>query len=352
MDKVLPQLARLPSEFDEACHQSKFLQADASRAQGLSRIFTPTKAKYYTYVFNCGGETRYSQDPSVYQLRNTQLSTTLAEYCAKQDPKPVLVEFSTGMVYKPPPSSVVASGGCSETAALKPWLKITKAKLMAEEALEKLAQTSGLRHVTLRLGHVYGPYDTGFLARGLCLARVYQSLNKEMKWLWGKELRINTLHVDDVCNAAWLAAQWATKPSTKLAKDTTMADRAFNIVDNGDTSQQTLAELMANIFNIETGFQGTLISQFAKLNLDSVVDDVNEEILQPWADLIKEKGLDQGQGSPLSPFMEKELIKDCNLCLNNEKAQNVLGWKLGKPKLTDGELRRTIESYEKMKWWP
>jgi nucleoside-diphosphate-sugar epimerase len=31
VDKVLPQLARLPPEFEEACSTSKFMQADASR---------------------------------------------------------------------------------------------------------------------------------------------------------------------------------------------------------------------------------------------------------------------------------------------------------------------------------
>ena len=328
------------------------MQADASRSQSLDRIFTPAKAKHFDYVFNCGGETRYSQDPSVYQLRNTQLSINLAEYCAKQDPKPALIEFSTGMIYKSPSSSTIAAGGCSEDAPLKPWLKISKAKLAAEEALEGLARTAGLPHATLRLGHVYGPYDTGFLARGLCLARVYQSLGKEMKWLWGKELRINTVHVSDVCKAAWQAARWVTDPSNKPTKDTKMADRAFNIVDDGDTSQHMLADLVADIFDIETGFQGSLISQFAKLNLDSVVDDVNEEILQPWADLLKKKGLEQGQGSPLSPFMEKELIKDCDLCLKNEKAKKVLRWQLDKPKLTTEEIRATLKSYETMKWWP
>ena len=352
VDKVLPQLARLPPEFSEACHQSKFMQADASRPQSLTRIFTPEKAKHYTYVFNCGGETRYSQDPSVYQLRNTQLSTSIAEHCAKQNPKPALVELSTGMVYKPPSSSTISGGGCTETSELKPWLKISKAKLLAEEALEKLAQDQGLQHATLRLAHVYGTYDTGFLARGLCLARVYQSLGKEMKWLWGKELRINTVHVDDVCNGAWLAAQWAANPSNRPTKSTTAAERAFNLVDDGDTSQEMLADLVANIFEIETGFQGSVISQFAKLNLDSVIDDVNEEILQPWADLIKKKGLDGGQGSPLSPFMEKELIRDNDLCLSNAKAKKVLNWTPSKERLREDEMRRIIDSYEKMRWWP
>jgi len=36
VDKVLPQLAWLPPEFEEACSGSKFVQADASR----ERMFT------------------------------------------------------------------------------------------------------------------------------------------------------------------------------------------------------------------------------------------------------------------------------------------------------------------------
>lgn len=41
VDKVLPQLAWLPSEFEEACAGAKFVQADASRERmSLSK---PTK---------------------------------------------------------------------------------------------------------------------------------------------------------------------------------------------------------------------------------------------------------------------------------------------------------------------
>lgn len=37
VDKVLPQLAWLAPEFDEACAGSKFMQADASRERKLNR---------------------------------------------------------------------------------------------------------------------------------------------------------------------------------------------------------------------------------------------------------------------------------------------------------------------------
>ena len=326
------------------------MQADASREQSLDRIFTLASGRHFSYVFNCGGETRYSQDPSVYALRSTSLTTTLATYIASQKPSSILVEFGTGMVYKSPSSSTISSGGCSETAQLKPWLKIAKAKLQAEEGLEKLVKEKGLNYVCLRLAHVYGEYDVGFLARGLCLARVYQGMGKELKWLWTKELRINTVHVLDVCYAAWKAARWcATNPAPKESK---MADRAFNIVDEGDTRQETLSTIVSKIFKIETGFQGSFVSQFAKLNLDGVVDDVNEEILQPWADMLKQKGLDGGQGSPLTPFMEKELLKDHSLCLDGRKARETLRWKVERPELTQEGVQEILSSYERMRWWP
>lgn len=316
-------------------------------AESLSKIFTLPSGREFTYVFNCGGETRYSQDESVYSARSLALSLNLGRECARRR-IPALIEFGCGMIYKSPPSSTISAGGCTESAALKPWLKIAKYKLQAEEGLEKLAKEEGLRYAVLRLAHVYGPYDVGFLARGLCLARVYQSQSREMKWLWSKDLRVNTVHVWDVCHAAWLAAEWcASHPYSTAAPQ-----RAFNIVDQGDTSQGTLATIFGSIFGIPTGFQGTLISSFARFNLDSVVDDVNEEILQPWADLLKESGIKDG--GPLSPFMEKELLKDCNLCLNAGRAGEVLGWrcKEGLERLTEGGVKEVLDSYTRMGWWP
>ena len=81
-----------------------------------------------------------------------------------------------------------------------------------------------------------------------------------------------------------------------------------------------------------------------------MVDDVNEDILQPWADLLKEKGVKDG--GPISPYMEKELLKDCDLCLNNGKAERELGWKVERRELVEEGVREVLESYRKMGWWP
>jgi hypothetical protein len=83
------------------------------------------------------------------------------------------------------------------------------------------------------------------------------------------------------------------------------------IVDQG-----TINKFIQEIFGIETGFQGTVISSFAKLNLDSVTEDVNDKHLQPWSELCKTGGI---ANTPLTPYLDKELLKDNALSVDGSK---------------------------------
>ena len=331
----------------------------------MSRIFdrADTTAPW-DYVFNLGGETALSQTPELYRLRSYTLSTALAAEAAKRNCG-VFIEVSTGMVYSPtrtPPRK--------EGDKLKPWLKLAKAKLEAEEALSRIP---GLNLVVLRLAHVYGEYDSGFVAKALCLARVYQEQEREMKWLWTEDLRINTVWVEDVARALWRAAEWRSRNRGAVEGGGVSSSRrpsliggagggkgddgpvagsaVFNIVDRGSTSQGTLASIISQVFGIKTGFQGSLISQFAKLNLEHVVDDLNEDILQPWADMLAKKGITRP--GPLSPFLEKELLKDTDLSLDGGLFERVCDFKYEREKGLDVQgVKEMVASYEKMGWWP
>ncbi|KAI9835211.1 MAG: hypothetical protein M1819_002581 [Sarea resinae] len=224
VDKVLPQLAWLAPEFEEACSPDKFMQADASRKEAVERVFDRPSGKQWDYVFNCASETRYSQDDEVYRLRSTDLSVAVGREAAKRGVK-CFVEQSLGMVYKPDPTPR------KETDKIKPWLKMAKWKLVAEEELEKM---EGLNLVVLRLPHVYGDYASKHVGTALSLARVYQHLGEEMKWLWDKDLRTNTVHVHDVARAMWTAAEWYAHG--KKGWDTSWGKTPiFNIVDHGNT---------------------------------------------------------------------------------------------------------------------
>ncbi|PNP43741.1 hypothetical protein TGAMA5MH_04022 [Trichoderma gamsii] len=340
VDKVLPQLAWLAPEFSEACSQSNFMQADASKPEALVKVFDRPDGKQWDYVFNCGGETRYSQEDEIYKLRSLELSIAVGKEAAKRKVK-AFIELSTGMVYKPD------SSPSKEGDKLKPWSKIAVFKLQAEEELAKI---EGLNLAIVRLAHVYGPYASQWVATGLCMARVYQHIEGEMKWLWTKDLRTNTAHIHDVTRALWNIAVWydAGKANWKEAEMGKVP--IFNVVDKGTTTQGTMAEIIGEIFKIETGFQGTLISSFAKLNLESVVDDVNDEVLGPWADLLADAGITRP--GPLTPFMEKELLKDTDLSMDGSRLETVLGFKYEKPAVTKELIEEVIESYKRMKWWP
>ncbi|KAK5956422.1 hypothetical protein OHC33_002999 [Knufia fluminis] len=355
VDKVLPQLAHLAPEFTESCSSSVFLQADASRETAMSRIFDHPDVPEgkWDYVFNLGGETAWSQTYEIYKLRSYQLSITLAKEAAKRGVG-AFVEASTGMVYASNRTPRV------ESDKLKPWIKLAKVKLEIEQDLSRIP---GLNLVILRFAHVYGDYDPGFISKGLCLAKVYQEQQKELKWLWTEELRINTVHVEDAVRALWTAAEWrrgntapssptlSRRPTLSKGDDGPAANTpVFNIVDHGETSQGMLAKFVAEVFGIQTGFHGTIVSQFAKLNLEHVVDDLNEDALQPWADSIEKAGITRP--GPLSPFMEKELLKDSELSLDGKFFEKTTGFKYEHEKFTADEVRKMIESYKRMQWWP
>ncbi|KAG9808784.1 NAD(P)-binding protein, partial [Aureobasidium melanogenum] len=89
VDKQLPQLASLAPEHKDACSDN-FMQADASRPQSLSRVFDLPDGQSFDYVFNCGGETRHSQDDEVYKLRSYELSLNVAKEAARRQVKAYL----------------------------------------------------------------------------------------------------------------------------------------------------------------------------------------------------------------------------------------------------------------------
>lgn len=107
---------------------------------------------------------------------------------------------------------------------------------------------------------------------------------------------------------------------------------------------------MANIFQIKTGFHGTLVSQFARLNLGTAVDEENDELLQPWGDLLNDYGITRP--GPITPYLEGDTIKDCDFCLDGSRLREVTKFEFTVPKVTEAGLREIIDSYTRMNWWP
>lgn len=108
--------------------------------------------------------------------------------------------------------------------------------------------------------------------------------------------------------------------------------------------------IISKIFNIKTGFHGTIVSNFAKLNLNSAVDEENDELLQPWGHLLTEANITRP--GPINPYLEQELVRDSDLSLSGSRFIDVTGFKYEIPEVTEEGLREMIKSYESLNWWP
>ena len=196
-DKSLPATASLhPTHKAYFDNKSlvEFKQADLSKDPHVDRVF---KDATYTYVFNVCGETRFGLSEQDYKVKCVETAQKCAAAARKCPSVQKFVEVSTAQVYNP---DKVPS---DESGKLKPWTVQAKYRLLAEDALQ---QTAGLQWVILRPAIVYGMGDLTGLTPRISCAAVYKKLGEKMKFLWGKELKLSTVHVHDVCTAMWIAA--------------------------------------------------------------------------------------------------------------------------------------------------
>jgi len=184
---------------------------------------------------------------------------------------------------------------------------------------------------------VPNPWCFSFLAPRIIIGAVYKQLGEEMSFLWSKDLKINTVHVRDVVRALWLIAEKGKK------------GEIYNLADTGDTNQETVAGLLRDIFSIKTGYQGSVISNFAMLNLDSVTEDINDKHLQPWSELCKSKGI---TNTPLTPYLDKELLYNNSLSIDGSKITKAIGFTYEVPEMKKEHLIEIIKDFIEVKAFP
>ncbi|KAI8097950.1 uncharacterized protein B0P05DRAFT_461143 [Gilbertella persicaria] len=336
-DKMLPQTAYLSETFQKDFEKVEFKQANLIHQASISACFDREDGKEFDYVFNFAAETKYSQVPEIYQERIFNLSVNCAKEAAKRKLK-VFVEMSTAEVYDS------NQGASAETSKINPWTVIGKHKYKAEEALKKI---EGLNLIILRPAVVYGPGANLGLTPRLIIGRIYKYLNEEMKLLWSKDLKLNTVHVDDVSRACWHLAQWYVQTSSQ---STFKEAPVFNLADKQDTvDQEAINKQLQSIFNIKTGYHGTVVSTFAKLNKDAVIEAVNEKHLAPWAELAQKSGISV---TPLSPYLDEELLYNNALSVDGSKIEKETGFTYSVPFLTQEKLTEIINEYKALNVWP
>ena len=326
-DKSLPMTSWLTPEQKAAFEKVTFVQANVAKENFLAKIFTAPGE--YDYVFNCAAETKASQPAEDYEQRVFELSTKCAEYAAKNKVKR-FIELSDAAVYAPKDGKK----GAKEDAKLEPWTVVATYKARVEEVLPKIA---GLDYVIIRPAFVYGPSCVNYIMPRFIIGAVYKQLNEKMQLLWDGDLKLNTVHVEDVVRAMW------------HLKDTGKSGEIYNLSDSGDTTQGAITKIVSELFGIKYEFLGWMKSKAAeKVNMKAVCTDVNEKHLQPWADMLKAAKVDL---SPLSPYIDQELLYNKGLHIDGSKITET-GFKYLHAEFTKEAGRKMVADYIELGIFP
>jgi len=328
VDKVLPQTAFLGPAHAAAFEKVEYRQANLTADAGIKRAFDRDDGKQFNIVLNFAAETKYGQTDEVYKEKVLDLTTKVATE-SKNRGVERFIELSTSQVY-----DCENKKPSKENGKLKPFTSQAKFKLQAEEVLKGM---TGLPWVILRPVVVYGPGDSSGIAPRVICGAVYKHLNEKMKFLWSEDLRLHTVHVNDVCKAVWHCTTPAVKPCA-----------IYNLADKGDTTQGKINKYLESIFGIKSGFYGSIMSSMASVSMKSITEEANDKHLKPWSDLCKKAGI---SNTPLTPYLDPELLYNNSLSVDGS-AIEATGFKYDHPELTEAGCREIISYYESQKLFP
>ncbi|XP_064645487.1 probable dTDP-glucose 4,6-dehydratase [Lineus longissimus] len=324
-DKVPPTMAWLNDEQKAAFEKVEFKQANLIQESRVENVFTDEKP--FDFVINLAAETKYGQEESIYEDGVYRLSVTCARQAAKLKTKRY-VELSSGQML-----SSEKSAFAEDSLKLDPWTLVARSKLKVEQELSII---EGLNYVIIRPAIVYGIGDKLGITPRLVVGAIYKHIKEKMKMLWTKDLKMNTVHVEDVVRGIWHLCSHGN------------SGEVYHLVDRNETTQGNVSDLVCAIFNIKHDYVGSLVSNMARLNMSGVVDDINDKHLLPWAELCQEKHI---ANSPLTPYLDQELLYNKHLYMEGSKIETT-GFEYLYPHVTKELLTEVLNDYIKMGIFP
>uniref|UniRef100_A0A1E1XVL9 Putative c-3 sterol dehydrogenase/3-beta-hydroxysteroid dehydrogenase n=1 Tax=Amblyomma sculptum TaxID=1581419 RepID=A0A1E1XVL9_AMBSC len=327
VDKVPPQMAWLNSAHKEVYEHPavEFKSANLINPASCKAAFELPDGPF-DFVINLAAETKINLPDCVYEEGILKLSRNCVKEAHEHHPKRY-IELSTGHMY--------ADGKkpSQENSSLDPWTVTAQLKLAVEQDLREMKD---LDYVILRPAIVYGIADKHGIVPRILVGAVYKHLKETMKLLWTKDLKMNTVHVSDLCRAIWHLCLHGK------------SGEIYNVVDCGETTQGSVTDIISERFSISHGYWGTAASLLAKADMQSVVEQINEKHLSPWAEACLKDNI---TNTPLSPYLCQELLFDRNLSLDGSKLAST-GFTCLVPEITKERISEIIDDYVEMGLFP
>ncbi|KAJ1719034.1 hypothetical protein LPJ53_006127 [Coemansia erecta] len=337
VDKVLPELAGFPPHVQALYATFDYRMGNLRSADFLEQAFARPAGQTWDYVFNFAAEHKFGLAPQAYAQDVHQLSVAVGRLAARLQAG-VLVQLSTAHVFR-------AKGGRhDEDARLDPPNALAAAHVQAEAGLREIP---GLALVVLRPALCYGPGDRQNVVPMLIAALLSKADGEKMPVLWDKDLRVNTVHVADVADAALKCARWhCGSPGAAT----------FNLADPGDTTNAALAQAVAGVFGAEPTFHSSAVNFLAKrLKPAELTEEVNESLLGPWMDLLAAHGI---ANSTLSPYLDQEhpycRLDSHPLGVDGSRIASTpaIGFSYAYAKVSTDALRAVVDEFQQLGLWP
>lgn len=247
------------------------------------------------------------------------------------------------------------------------------------ESLRAIGTIEGLPLVGMRCGLSYGEGYFKYEATSwIHLGLIYKHLGREMKLLWSPDLPKSCANSRDVAGIMWKAAEWVSTKSRReadaiagvsippsyddsvtsvncpdviLPSSGSVVVPAFNMVDEGKTTQATLSDAIGRVFGIKTGFLDSEGELFDGKRLSQVIEEATEVHLDAWAEIIT-KAKPPVPNTPLSPFMPPSLVAERACAIDGERVRTILNYKFQYPRFNERSVHDYINWCRSEGIWP
>ncbi|PWN36700.1 uncharacterized protein FA14DRAFT_117274 [Meira miltonrushii] len=362
------------------------IQANLNIQSTAEKMFEGPNGIKYDYVFDLSGEgiVNHMLPAQVLLERTTKLTGLLAKIASKKGVKAYIRDTPPFWLSKAGETNysenfMVEQGQGAETARAYYYYEAERAAAINET----------LPLVILRSANVFGPHQYhGTVTPRIALGEVYAHLKEPFRLLWSADLRLHTLHSRDWCRGAWKAAEWMSSRSREEANkiageslpyikpkdvgkigevvdksksaenasieniclpEKTPIAPVFNLADQDDMTQGKILDVIGKVFDIQTGFTNAAINAWAKLNLNSVVDEANEKHTEAVAEIYPNQD-PPIRYTPHTCYLGTQDLAQKAEALDPTKAEKILGWK-AKEKFDEDTVKEVIQSFKDAGAW-
>jgi len=202
---------------------------------------------------------------------------------------------------------------------------------------KKKIKEAGIDHIIVRPALCYGTADQLSLTPRLIIGSIQKEEKKKMECLYSKDLRLNTVHADDVAKALHFLCTHGHSGDV------------YNLADKNDTDQGKINDLLEKIFGIKTSFLNAAKMMGASaMGTKFLVGFANDEHLKPFSDACKKYGIND---TPLTPYLDEELIKEVSVAVDGSAIEK-LGFKYDHPNVTVESLKEVMDDFIKKGYFP